>query len=367
MNSLTYRQIKEFLELKLPGVYQGTKLNQYASKPLKLEPTPENAEIFNEIYQFIKASDLNTLERSKSGSIRKGPKYFKNLYAWDLQRSSLGVMLTISIGGELKVIKFGLFKADRAPDLYPTVAFSIFTNKCLEHGIDLEDYAIKGRDAEEVKAKGKAIVDDTEAAPIEIKDRFINKTLKNVHHIDFHSSFPAGLVNTHPEFKPVMEYFYNKRKTDEAAKFIMNSGIGYMCTDKCGVNRRWAHLRKDAVEDNNRRITELELKLITTGHQIIGYNTDGIWYQGGIYHDENEGPRLGQWANDHTNCTFRAKSNGAYEFIENNEYHAVVRGQTTYDTVEPDRSKWTWGDIYKAVVIGWKFDKEKGVYFNEEI
>lgn len=42
-----------------------------------------------------------------------------------------------------------------------------------------------------------------------------------------------------------------------------------------------------------------------------------------------------------------------------------MRGQSSYDAINPDRSTWQWGDIYKATTIGWKFDINKGVYFNE--
>ena len=351
---MTYTEIKSFIDSKLSGVYQGAIPNQYSSRPLKLDPTPENAEIFNEIYLYLKNTDLYTLERAPSGAIRKGPRYIKNLYAWDIKSSSLGLMITICIGGYIYAIKFGLFKKDTAPEIYPTVAFKQFTDKCAEFGIDLESYAIDN---------GAEVREQTEKVYIDMSIK--DKVLKNVHHLDFHSSFPAGLANTHPEFRPVMEYYYNIRKTDPAAKFLMNSGIGFMCTDKFGFRAKYAHLRKDAVEDNNRRIEELRLRLILTGHTIIGHNTDGIWYQGDIYHGPGEGKKLGEWENDHLNCTFRAKSNGAYEFIEDGKYHVVMRGQSSYDAINPDRNTWQWGDIYKATTIGWKFDINKGVYFNE--
>jgi hypothetical protein len=352
---MTYETIRSFLESRLEGVYQGASLNQYNTRPLKLAPTPENAIIFNEIYQFIITTDMNILERSPSGSIRRGPKYLRNLYAYDIVKSSLGITLTISLDGYLRVIKFGLYRKEDAPEIYPTQAFKIFTEKCLEHGIDLEDYAI---------SNGPEVRDLTDKAPIDMDKSIWDKTLTKVNHIDFHSSFPAGLANTHPEFRPVMEYFYDIRKKDPAAKFLMNSGIGFMCTEKFGFKARLAHLRKDAVEDNNRRIDELRLRLILSGRTIIGHNTDGIWYQGEPYHGPGEGKKLGEWENDHINCTFRAKGNGAYEFIENGVYNVVQRGQTTLDAVKP-RDKWEWGDIYKTSIIGWKFDNTKGIYFNE--
>ena len=352
---MEYSEIQEFLERKLEGVYQRGSLNQYNTKPLKLVPTEENAKVFNEIYQFIIKTDMNILERAPGGSIRKGPKYLRNFYAYDIQKSSLGVQLTISLDGYLRVVKFGLFGKETAPDIYPTKAFKMFTDKCLEYGINLDDYAI---------ANGREVKENTDRVPIDMDKSIIDKTLYRVNHLDFHSSFPAGLANTHPEFKPVMEHFYNIRKVDPAAKFLMNSGIGFMCTEKFGFKARLAHLRKDAIEDNNRRIDEMRLRLIINGRRIIGHNTDGIWYQGAPYHGEGEGKALGQWENDHVNCMFRAKSDGAYEFIEAGEYHAVQRGQTTLDAIKP-RDQWVWGDIYKASVIGWKFDNKRGIYFNE--
>ena len=55
-------------------------------------------------------------------------------------------------------------------------------------------------------------------------------------------------------------------------------------------------------------------------------------------------------------------SDGAYEFIEDGVYHPVLRGTSTLDAVQPDRSKWTWGDIYRQAVVCYKFDIEKGIY-----
>lgn len=358
---MEHEEIKTFIESRLSGVFQGAVLNQYNTRPLMLDPTPENAEIFNELYKYIISTDLNILERTSSGGIRKGPRYLKNYYAYDIRKSSLGIMLTISLDGYLRVVKFGIFKGKEAPAVYPIEAFKRFSEKCLEFGIDLEDYAIDN---------GEEVRDNTETVFIDMNPELLGKELTNVHHIDFHSSFPAGLANTHPEFRPVMEYYYNNRHSEDpqlkaVAKFIMNAGIGFMCTDKFGFHRKLAHLRKDAVEDNNRRIEDLRLRLIMNGDIIVGHNTDGIWYKGPIYHGPGEGPNLGDWSNDHINCKFRAKSDGAYEYIENGVYKAVVRGQTSYDAIEPDRTKWQWGDIFKATIIGWKFDELEGVYFNE--
>ena len=83
------------------------------------------------------------------------------------------------------------------------------------------------------------------------------------------------------------------------------------------------------------------------------WNTDGIWYQGDVYHDEGEGKQLGQWKNDYIDCMWRAASKGKYEFADSEgNYHPVVRGRTRLDKVK-ERDDWEWGDIYdvRAQVI----------------
>ena len=74
----------------------------------------------------------------------------------------------------------------------------------------------------------------------------------------------------------------------------------------------------------------------------------------------------GEWENDHTNCIFRSKSKGAYQFIEDNKVHTVLRGYTHLDRVVK-RDDWKWGDIYNtdANILNWKFDKDKGVIVYE--
>lgn len=354
-----YQTIKDFIDSKLSGVWQGPASNQYAAIPYYLEPLPGNEKIFNEIYTFLVNTDLNTIIRTKSGGIAKGLKVLThNNYAWDLQKNSLGVMLTIILGGELYVIKFGTFKTDKSPEIYPSQAFAKFDDKCLEYGINLEDYKI---------TNGPEIKETIESPLIKMLEYHDENHpgISNVHHIDFHNSYPAGLANTHPEFRPVIEEFYSLRKVDDLYKAVLNYTIGWMQSKKNNRKAEWAHLSKDAIADNNRRIEKLACILEFTGRRIIGFNTDGIWYQGEIYHGPGEGKKLGEWENDHENCLFRAKSDGAYEFIEKGAYKAVLRGQSTLDSVKPDRTDWVWGDIYKTGIIGWKFDDEKGVYFNE--
>ena len=221
----------------------------------------------------------------------------------------------------------------------------------MKDSIDLDKYKIDNG-AEVKKTIDKPL--------ILFRDDIKGFVYDNVHHIDFHNSYPAGLVNTHPEFKTTVERIYNMRNDpDKSAlyKAILNYSIGWMQSLKGGKTAAWAHLAADAIRDNNKRIIELTIKLQAAGRVILGYNTDGIWYQGKPYSGAGEGKGLGQWSNDHVYCTFRAKSNGIYEFMEAGKYYPVVRGVTDLDMIKP-REEWEWGDIYKTPIILYKLNRE---------
>ena len=151
------------------------------------------------------------------------------------------------------------------------------------------------------------------------------------------------------------------RKTDPKRKLALNSFIGCRQSPHEPWHRRWTKLASDAIEDNNRRIREMDARLLANGDQVLGHNTDGIWYTGPIYHGEGEGPELCQWRNDHINCRFRAKSNGAYEFIEDGKYYPVIRGHTNLDRSKPDRNTWSWGDIFRLKQRVYRFDDDEGI------
>lgn len=348
----TYDEIYAFISARIASKRQLKAFNQYSMVPVQYGMNMESRELYNELLGFLKQTDLNIIKRTKSGAIAKGPKNtIHNSYAYDVIETARGVRMTILLGTYTFVLSIGKGKVDKATEVYPRTAFEAFEDKCEEYGINLDDYKIEN---------GAEVKKDIPRPFIKMYDlRTVDdKPLENVHHIDFHNSYPAGLANTHPEFRPVIEEFYSLRKHDPVYKAVLNYTIGKMQSLKWYDKAEWAHLAKDAIEDNNNRILDLSLALELGGRKIIGYNTDGIWYQGEVYHGIGEGPALGQWENDHTNCIFRAKSDGAYEFIENGEYSAVVRGTTPLDSIKPDRATWEWGDIYKGDAIKFYFDDE---------
>ena len=345
----------DYLESKrIPFKYQGLEPNMLNVDPYLLAPNRAGAKEFNYIYKLCKESNLTKLQRTKSGGIVRNKT---NTYAYDIRHSNSGGLITIYAYGRLYSIKIGYWAIKNRKEIHPFVAFGLFKAKCEEFGIDLDKYSIKN---------GKLIKRQIPKPYIWFDVDLMNKTLYHVHHIDFHNSYPAGLVNTHPEFRPVVEYFYYNRDKHPEYKAVLNYTIGMMQSlNVKAVNARWAHLSRDAIKDNNDRIDKLSEAIVLAGGRVIGNNTDGIWYIGDVYHGKGEGPKLGQWENDHVNCMLRAKSHGAYEFVENGKYSAVVRGLTSYDNEVP-REQWKWGDIYKSGVIVLDWDENTGFNVEEE-
>ena len=356
------------------------KINYYDIPVISLNFSEENVEVFNSIVCWLEASNFFPIIRTSSNGIctdkGKGAKW----PAFDVRERGTGVELTIVSNAygcyriQMRNSSEDLFE-DNKMKINGRTAFYKFKDVCKKFGINLKDYMEK--DKKQCKINKESIEDAKICflnKVIESKVLFGNKggpsTLRNMFHIDFHSSYMSGLVNTHPEFKEVVNHIYDKRKEDNGYyKAILNMTQGYMQSWLCGC--RWAHLSKDMIHDNNRRIDELTKDLIKAGKKPILYNTDGIWYyssNGEAYHGPGEGKGIGTWENDHLSCTFRCKSKGCYEYIENGVYHPVVRGLTRYDKIKPDRTTWEWGDIFKeeAEIITFKL-KGNYLYMDEEL
>lgn len=293
---------------------------------------------FNKLMRWLK-NNATEFEWS-TGHFISGRRGFR-FPAYCVKEGNFWVDLVI-VSNQLQIariqMRFSEATEEDEETLTGSQAFIQFRGWGKSWGIDLKKYEIDN--GEEVKKTIPKYL-------IWMEPRIRDFIFTNAHHIDFHSSFPAGLANTHPEFRPFLEWLYEGRKEDPIKKAILNYSIGFM-QSLSGCQARWAHLAKDAIEDNNKRVNELVARLKKAGRTVVGLNTDGIWYVGKIYHGEGEGSGLGQWENDHINCKLRYKTRGCYEFIEDGVYHPVVRGKTSYESVVP-RDQWVWGDIYKHV------------------
>ena len=328
----------------------------------------EGIAAFNQIYTTLLNSNFEKIVRTPSGGISvKGDR--KYTPSWDLKRSGGCIEITLVAANgawRLQARDGKMIADDGKTTMSGRKAFLKFSQLCRKYGIDLEKYAVSADE-------GKRIKSEIEKPYIKLADpNYAEMVMENCYHLDFHSSYPSGLVNAHPEFKPVIDFLYNNRKGENGDEYkaILNYAIGFMQSIG-GCHAAYAQLAKDAIADNNRRIREMTKRLEDAGYVIISYNTDGIWYRDvlnelGPYHGEGEGDGLGQWSNDHLNCRFRAKSAGSYEFIENGKYTPVVRGSTKLDAFKP-RSEWQWGDIFQeeAQVIQYYWDNEQGIVAKE--
>ena len=158
----------------------------------------------------------------------------------------------------------------------------------------------------------------------------------------------AGIASAFPALHDPIEYIYNRRKEPGKSsiyKAILTHSFGYMQSEYSPVYYQLSHLSKSAMVWCRNQIIDLTKRLNQSGRKVLMRNTDGIWYQGDIYHSDGEGKQLGQWENDHINCKYRAKSKGIYEYIADGVYTVVARGRYELDKVKP-RDKWQWGDIY---------------------
>lgn len=290
----------------------------------------EQREEWNDIYQTLLCSELKYgIKRTEKGQIRKCRENRRGVWEVTGKKGGVGITIVAIVEGHY----FAYFLS-RPMDMNGTLAYTTFKKKCKDNGILLEDYMVDNGEE----------INKTISKPL-IKMYRMGETLDGCHHLDYHSSYPAGLCNTHPEFRPIIDELYKERKTKPENKLVLDATIGYMHSEV--LEWRLANLAKDAIEDNNNRILNLAERLKAAGREIIGFNTDGIWYRGEIYHGDGEGKNLGDWENDHVNCIFRSKSDGAYEFIEGGKYYPVLRGKTNYDDVKP-RTEWEWGDIYRT-------------------
>ena len=347
-------QLKELLKEFQSTVFNNNKPVNYVNiKCSLLTPNIENATKFNEILHYLQENVTEKVHRTKSGGISRSR--FIRLPSYDYTYSISGAELLILTEFGYYRIQFRpkLAETDDAKSMSGRKAFNEFKKILSENGINLDDYAVDN--GEEVKQEiEKPMIKMERNMFISTED---HNGFKNAHHIDFHNSYPGGLMITHPEFKPVIEMMYAKRKENPIYKAILNYSIGFMQSKWVGF--KYAALSRDAINNNNARLRRVAQALKDSGRTVLAYNTDGIWYCGEIYHGEGEGKNVGQWENDHINCHIRFKSAGAYEFIEDDKYHPVVRGYTRLDTIK-SRDEWSWGDIYKNDIIVFKLT-DKGI------
>lgn len=229
-------------------------------------------------------------------------------------------------------------------------AFTIYKSELKKDGVLLENLSIEnGFEVKQTIPKQKL---DLFATP--------GRTYYNAHHCDLNSSYNAGMIESFPVLAKTVRRMYAMRKQHPIFKDVLNMTQGFMQSEMVGY--RYSHISKSGYVFTDRKLEELSEKLKNNGYRVLGYNADGIWYQGEHpYEDETFGPDLGQWKTDHKYCKLRYKSKGCYEFENEEEgYHPVFRGESSYEKTVP-RCNWVWGDIFKGEAVEFSFNEKCGL------
>lgn len=330
--------------------------------------TPEQRDEFNEVYKYIK-DNYRYVEKTESGSMPYNHKV-KYLHRYIINKSTTRFEIVLVCDLGCYRFQFGCL---------PGETNTISGRKALQEiykaselfNIDFSKYAVEPLEGEEIKKT----IDRPQIDDYCLKGKEYAE-FDNVHHLDLNSSYASRICEVYPELKPMYEYLYKHRKdNNDYYKHVLTNSIGCMQSEYCVDYRdrkssspyQFATLAKRAIDNTASLIRDYVLKLVLSGRKVLLTNTDGIWYQGEIFHDEYEGTELGQWKNDHTNCKLLVKSVGAYQYIEDGVCHTVVRGETNLDAYK-DREEWEYGDILRTdlYVRRWEFDINKGVKENVE-
>lgn len=317
---------------------------------------------FNDILSSIYSSAVREVNLTAHGHFSK--RVLGNAYAWSTTPSTNTFELILHYAGSIYKFVFWPGRYDEKGNKEKKIKVSgrMALNKFRkEAGHLVPEFALT--DNEEVAEVKKLI----EKPKIELTP--LTKALKNftfttdedwtIFHMDIHSAYPAGVAATTPQLKKYMENLYwEKEAGDPDAKMLLNAGIGAMQSLKI-TGRRYPELSRRGIEWTNRELERVTNILINLDCSILAYNTDGIWVasRSGLPKLNCIGPNLGQWDIDHVVEKLRFKSAGAYEYIENGQYKAVIRGRTRLDAVKP-REQWQWGDIFHhdAITIVYRYN-----------
>ncbi len=336
------------------------KLNQF---------TLDQIEEFNEIYQYCKAN-YRRVEPTHSGSMSFNST-MKHYFRYMVIASSTRFELVL-------VCKEGCFRwtignssltSDKNNAITGKDAVKEIYNIARDLRISLEPYTLSVQEGLEIKETIQSPLVEEYCLKGSLPYKRIDE--ENVHHLDLISSYASRIAEAYPELKPIFEFAFNKRHDkDNYYKHVLTNAIGCFQSKFCPKYRdathiapyQFAGLAKVAIDGTRKLIEKYVMILRRAGRIVLATNTDGIWYQGEIYHDENEGEKLGQWRHDHLNCKFLLKSKGAYQYVENGICYSVVRGRTNLDTIH-DRAEWQFGDILKENIVlkNYSWDNEIGV------
>lgn len=330
-------------------------VNYYTLSTAVIKPDQtDKIDKFNKLYKEVK-KEFTQLARTRSGGISIAAKtLIHNPFQYDIRTNSLNVTLTYVTDVGCAKIVVGYKIKNNKKALTGKSCGDVLLDEFKKANIDVSKYEVN-------KEEGKKLAEAIHKPENNIYC-CTDETYKNVHHIDFHKFYPGGIALAYPEFNEVFQRLANKSKAQDIYKQYLDAGTRYFASKYSGY--KYAKLIRDGIDTAYKRFFEVLNDLRKT-RKILLTNTDGIWYQGEIYHGKYEGDKICEWSNDYENCTFRIKSVGAYEFICNGKYYPKVKGVSTYEKVV-DREQWKWGDIYKGSVIKCYWDEDEGFIIEDD-
>lgn len=300
-----------------------------------IEPNEDGVKEMNDLLEWIYSKDICKLKRTKSNGIKKGIEglgfYFK------LGRS--GAELLYNGNFQLKV-QLRHMKQKYGKGMSGGTAFNKFNEICKKYGLDMwKDW----------KLENAEIKKEIEAPIRWLNPDFKDKVVEKAYHLDGNNMWFGCFIREFPKYrKPVLELYNEKNATTDLnrkqdIKDIFTHTLGYcQSLDAVNMSGGLSQYAKAGINGCNREIRKL---CDYYGKHVIAINTDGIWLDC-IPNYTHIGTNIGDFKLDHKRCKFRAISANKYEYIEDNVYHPIISGLTPKDKIEPDRSKWTWGDIY---------------------
>ena len=319
-------------------------VNKKQIKPNYLTLNDKGVAEFNRIYSYCR-THYECAPATRSKGMTNAAKWkFLHRYSVMPGNQCYEMVIVCEEGIYRFIIKNRKEDADTVPG---TKSCRVIYEKADEHGIDLSRYEHGTKETKEGI--------ESPLISFLLPEKMQGVTLSDCHHLDLNSAYASMIVDEYPELRPMYEDLYSHRKeNDDFYKHVLNNSIGCWQSEFCVDWRSrskckpyaFANLSKIAINGTRSRIHSLIFKMIDKGCLPVLTNTDGIWYKGPIYHDEDEGPGLGQWKNDHVNCRLLVRSKGAYQYEECGETHTVVRGTSNLDLVM-DRKDWKFGDIMK--------------------
>lgn len=328
----------------------------------QLDANEAGANIWNEILYSLEQNytDYKKLPRTPSGGISITVENWDRFPGFDIRTSnSMAEMTVVDIDGCWR-IQFRR-KIEKGKEISGRTSYLKFEEVCKRFGVDLRSLMLP------TSEEGKLIKSLIDKPRIDMRTEILNKTFPHANHIDIRSSHMAGVAKSFPELREPIEHCFQNRKRYGIYKSILTHTWGYFQSQYSPVYYRLSHLAKAGLDYTNSIVDDLSDRLVKAGRDLLGRNTDGIWYDGPVYHGEGEGDNLGQWHNDLEDVQFRARSKGCYEYIDKDGiYHPVVRGKTTLDEKKP-REEWIWGDIYNYGEINVYFVQEDGKLIKKEV